>query len=176
MNLACEKTRCTVPRRGSGTSRHWMNLLCAMPLILGAAMILYALSRPAPLASAPTPAPVSAVALPAPEATGAQGSTAREKLVGRWLRPDGGYVLEIRSVGADGQAQAGYFNPRPIHVAKAQVQGTGNESALYVELRDTGYPGNNYRLVYEAEGDRLVGTYHQPAAQQQFNIYFERLK
>jgi hypothetical protein len=85
-------------------------------------------------------------------------------------------VLEIRSVGADGEAQASYFNPRPIRVAKAQVQSTGATAAVYVELRDSGYPGNYYRLAYEAAGDRLVGIYHQPQEGQQFDIYFERFQ
>lgn len=85
-------------------------------------------------------------------------------------------MLEIRSVGADGAAQAAYFNPRPIRVARAQVQSTGMAVAVYVELRDSGYPGNYYRLEYEAGSDRLVGTYDQPEARQQFDIYFERLK
>ena len=42
--------------------------------------------------------------------------------LGRWLRPDGGYILEIKSIDASGAMQADYFNPNPIHVAKAEVK------------------------------------------------------
>lgn len=162
--------------RECGPARRWVTVLCAVPLVVGVGLIAYALSKPSPSpgarssASAPLAAPATADAAPA------LGQAPREKVVGRWVRPDGGYVLEIRSVGADGAAQAAYFNPQPIHVAKAQVQSTGTAVAVYVELRDSGYPGNYYRLNYDAKGDRLVGTYDQPEARQQFDIYFERLK
>ena len=158
-------------------ARRWVTVLYAMPLIVGVGMIVYAYSRPEvmlPDVRSSVPGPVAAPSI------ADQGSAVcdsfPEKVVGRWRRPDGGYVLEIRGIGADGEAQAGYFNPRPIHVAKAQVQNTGTAVALYVELQDTGYPGNHYKLTYDAVGDRLVGTYRQPQACQQFNIYFERLK
>ena len=44
-----------------------------------------------------------------------------DKLSGRWLRPDGGYVLEIRSADASGKIDAAYLNPRPISIAKAEA-------------------------------------------------------
>ena len=34
-------------------------------------------------------------------------------LKGRWLRPDGGYIIQIRSVDGSGKMDAGYFNPGP---------------------------------------------------------------
>ena len=43
-------------------------------------------------------------------------------LKGRWVRQDGDYMIEIKSVGADGKLEAGYFNPRPIHVGKAEAE------------------------------------------------------
>ena len=33
------------------------------------------------------------------------------KLIGRWLRPDGGHVIDIREIHADGKVDAGYYNP-----------------------------------------------------------------
>jgi hypothetical protein len=33
------------------------------------------------------------------------------KLIGRWLRPDGGYVIEIRNISSGGKMEAAYFNP-----------------------------------------------------------------
>lgn len=102
-------------------------------------------------------------------------SAVRGKLKGRWLRPDGGYVLEIRDVAADGTMDAGYYNPQSIHVAEANA--TASEEGrveLYVELRDVGYPGSNYHLQYDADNDRLVGVYAQPAMGQQFEVTFVR--
>src|SRR4026209_900953 len=43
-----------------------------------------------------------------------------QKLIGRWQRPDGGYVFEVKSVAADGAMEAAYFNPKSIRVAKAE--------------------------------------------------------
>lgn len=110
---------------------------------------------------------------PAPVAT----SNAKfEKLQGKWLRPDGGYILEIRSATSDGKLDAGYFNPRPINVAKAVALQDGQSVKVFVELRDVNYPGSTYTLVYEAESDQLKGIYYQAAMQQQFEVFFERVK
>src|ERR1043165_8425589 len=67
---------------------------------------------------AEAPAAKAAAAAPAPAGDW-------NKLRGRWLRPDGGYVLEIRSVADDGRAEAAYFNPNPIHVAWAKIANAG---------------------------------------------------
>ena len=48
------------------------------------------------------------------------------RLKGRWLRPDGGYVLEIRSVDAGSTIEAVYLNPRPITVARAEATRDGS--------------------------------------------------
>jgi hypothetical protein len=45
----------------------------------------------------------------------------QEKVVGRWVRPDGGYVIHVREVKPDGSVDAGYFNPEEIHVSVANV-------------------------------------------------------
>jgi hypothetical protein len=42
-------------------------------------------------------------------------------LLGRWLRPDGGYVLAINRVDPDGTADAAYYNPNPIRVSRAMA-------------------------------------------------------
>ena len=40
-----------------------------------------------------------------------QGLTiVHERLQGRWRRPDGGYVIEIKEIDASGKMDAGYFN------------------------------------------------------------------
>ena len=99
-----------------------------------------------------------------------------DKLKGRWQRPDGGYIVEIRSVEPDGRIDAGYFNPQPIHVAKAEAAREGAVTKLFIELRDQNYPGSTYNLVYQEEGDQLVGVYYQAALQQQFEVVFLRME
>jgi len=116
---------------------------------------------------------VSATNQPAPAATPNPGF---EKLTGKWQRPDGGYVLEIRSVDPSGKMDAGYFNPRPINVAKAEATQEGAVTKVSIGLRDVNYPGSTYILAYAPESDQLVGTYYQAALQQRFEVVFARLK
>ena len=98
------------------------------------------------------------------------------KLVGRWLRPDGGYVLEVRAVdGATGRIDAAYLNPRPIHVGQAEAKEEGGKLTVFVELQDVGYPGSTYRLTYLPQVDQLIGTYYQPTADQSFDVEFVRV-
>jgi hypothetical protein len=99
-----------------------------------------------------------------------------EKLKGKWLRPDGGYILEIRSVEPDGKMDAAYFNPNPIHVAKAEAAQEGAVTKVSIELRDVNYPGSTYVLTYEAATDQLAGIYYQAALQQRFEVVFARMK
>jgi hypothetical protein len=82
-------------------------------------------------------------------------------LNGRWLRPDGGYVLEIRAVDASGKIDAAYFNPKPINVAKAEATRAGSALKVFVELRPPNYPGSTYPLTYDRDHDRLQGIYFQ---------------
>jgi len=96
------------------------------------------------------------------------------KLVGNWIRQTGGYVITINKVSADGQADAGYFNPRSIHVSQATASNKNGELSLFIELRDQGYPGSTYTLKYNPEYDALVGVYFQAAMQQSFDVAFTR--
>jgi len=96
------------------------------------------------------------------------------KLRGRWLRPDGGYILEIRSVADDGRAEAAYFNPDPIHVAWARATHADGKLKLDAELRDVNYPGCLYKLTYVPDRDQLTGTYFQAQMQQTHEIFFVR--
>ncbi len=99
-----------------------------------------------------------------------------QKLVGKWERPDGGYVLEIRSVDASGRMEAGYYNPDPIRVSKALAIQEGAVTKVFVELRDVNYPGCTYSLTYDAQNDQLYGQYFQAAVEQTYDIAFARLK
>lgn len=96
-------------------------------------------------------------------------------LVGRWERPDGGYVLDIRTVRGDGGLEAAYLNPRPIRVSQAKYRAEDGELSVFVELRDVFYPGSTYRLRYEPKTDRLAGRYFQALQGQLFDVEFVRL-
>jgi hypothetical protein len=99
-----------------------------------------------------------------------------DRLIGRWQRPDGGYVIDIREVAADGKMSAAYYNPRPINVSRAEAALDGTTLKVFVELRDVNYPGATYRLTYDPGSDQLRGIYHQPALQQSFEIFFVKMK
>jgi hypothetical protein len=47
---------------------------------------------------------------------------------------------------------------------------------VFVELRDRGYPGNYYKLTYDTGKDQLAGVYYHLGVQQQFDVFFERMK
>jgi hypothetical protein len=126
-----------------------------------------------PQAEANPAVAVSATHQPAP-ATHANPALA--KLQGKWLRPDGGYILELRSAAADGKMDAAYFNPRPIHVAKAEASAAGASVKVFIELRDVNYPGSTYTLTYDPTKDQLKGDYFQAALKQTFDVYFTRVK
>ena len=99
-----------------------------------------------------------------------------DSLKGRWLRPDGGYVIDIRGVEASGKMDAGYFNPRPINVSQAEAFREGDTTKVFIELRDVNYPGATYNLTYDFEKDQLRGVYFQPAVRQSFDVVFIRMK
>jgi len=97
-------------------------------------------------------------------------------MAGKWLRPDGGYVLELSDVKPDGKLKAAYFNPRPINVAKAEWRSMAGRIQIFVELRDVNYPGSTYTLIYDPEKDRFNGYYFQAVQKQTFDVVFERMK
>jgi len=99
-----------------------------------------------------------------------------QHLEGSWVRPDGGYVIEIRQVDADGQLDAGYFNPKPIRVVSSTAMEEQGTIKVYLELNDEGYPGCKYNLTYIPRQDVLVGTYYQAALGQTFEVGFQRVK
>ncbi|MHC5075084.1 MAG: hypothetical protein ACYTFM_01450 [Planctomycetota bacterium] len=98
-----------------------------------------------------------------------------QTLVGQWVRTDSPYVIEIRQVSEDGNLEAGYYNPRSINVSIAKAEDKNGTLEVFVELRDTGYPGSNYTLKYNPGNDALEGIYLQAALQQKFNVVFKRL-
>jgi len=99
-----------------------------------------------------------------------------DALNGRWLRPDGGYVFEIRAVNSSGQIDGVYLNPKPINIAKAEATREGSTLKVFVELRAPNYPGSTYTLTYDPQHDQLRGIYFQAVEQQSFNVFFVRMK
>ena len=99
-----------------------------------------------------------------------------QRLEGRWVRPDGSYVLELGEIKKDGSLKASYFNPKPINVFSAKWSRKEGKISLFVELRDVNYPGSKYNLQYDPKSDRLKGTYFQAVEKQTFNVEFVRAK
>jgi hypothetical protein len=133
---------------------------------------------PAP-AGATTPAGgagPAAVGTPstAPAVTAGDTPSRFRPLLGEWLRPDGGYVLTVTGVAADGRAAVSYLNPRPIRVAKAEARREGDLVGLFVKLDDVGYPGSTYNLGYDAASGQLKGLYYQAAQGQEYEVVFVR--
>lgn len=145
-------------------------------LLLAAVAIAAVIFWPEPK-TPPTPPSVSTSAAPsAPVADTAADKSYFHKLPGRWLRPDGGYVIDIRKVEPAGKLEAFYFNPRQIHVAQAKATAEGGRTRVFLELRDTGYPGCTYTLDYNPEKDVLAGVYYQASMDQEFEVFFVRME
>jgi hypothetical protein len=102
------------------------------------------------------------------------GTTDYEKLVGKWVRPDGGYILVIKNVRFDGSIEAEYLNPNRISISKAHVKTELGKINIFVELRDVGYPGSYYTLTYDKDTDSLVGVYHHLGINKKFDVHFMR--
>lgn len=114
--------------------------------------------------------PPSAMAADAKQAGGKE----LEALSGRWIRPDGGYVLELKEIKKDGRLKAAYFNPKPINISRSEIHRNGGKITVFIELRDVNYPGSKYNLRYDPSTDRLVGTYFQAVEKKTYNIEFLR--
>jgi hypothetical protein len=100
----------------------------------------------------------------------------RSQLVGRWMRTDGGYILELSDPVQGGLLMAAYFNPRPINVSRAEWKLQDGYLGVFVELTDKHYAGSTYTLVYNPNTDRLVGVYFQATLRQEFEVEFKRTK
>jgi hypothetical protein len=99
----------------------------------------------------------------------------RNKLIGKWLRSDGSYTIEVFSVKEDGKLDAGYFNPNPIHVEKSEWKIAENNLYMHIILKDINYPGSTYTLVYNAEKDLLTGNYFQAVEGVNYDVAFQRI-
>jgi hypothetical protein len=148
-------------------------------LIIGLAfMFLAGCNVPAPKADntaiSDSDAVVGQTANPLPtgdKATNA-GKPDETRLVGEWLRTDGTYRIKILSATSDGKLDAGYFNPNPIHVGKADWIIKDKNIIITVVLQDVNYPGSTYTLQYFPAEDRLAGNYYQAVEQANYGVEF----
>jgi hypothetical protein len=90
------------------------------------------------------------------------------------VRVEGGYVITITAVDADGKLDANYANPKLLPFYSAVATKDGNALRLFFELRASGYNGSTYTLSYDATSDRLTGVYDQVVAKQRFEVTFVR--
>ena len=131
--------------------------------------------REAPAAATPDAGPTTAPQVSTPAAAVSDAPPA-SKLVGRWLRSDSDYTIEIVSVGPDGKLDARYLNPNgPIHVSRAESATQNGKLIMGLELTDKNYPGNFYALAYDPGSDSLSGIYNHLGLNQQFEVTFSRV-
>jgi hypothetical protein len=99
-----------------------------------------------------------------------------KKLEGKWQRTDGGYVIEFENPAPDGKIEAGYFNPKPIHVGRSGWQYSAGKIIVAVELQDENYPGSLYTLQFFPRENLLAGTYFQAVEKVNYDVEFTRMK
>ena len=146
-------------------------------VIIALVGLLWLMNKPKPESKPQTPVSKSgAKQAPPTQDLPASESPGTDILIGQWLRPDGGYVMEITKINNDGTLEAGYFNPRPIHVAEAVTSKKDGNLTVFMKLQDQGYPGSTYTLNYDAKNDALIGTYFQAAYNQNYSVFFTRMK
>jgi len=151
--IAIERTK------GDGIGKASASL--ALGLMLTWVPIIAATAQgPAPVQNAPSPPPAA--------------NADAEALQGAWVRPDGGYMIVIKSIGPNGQLEAMYFNLNPLPFAKAQASREGATLRVFFELQAGGYAGSTYELTYDPASKRLKGTYYQAVVKQKFDVYFVR--
>lgn len=93
-------------------------------------------------------------------------------LAGDWIRPDGGYIITIKSIASDGTIDASYANPNLLPFAQAHASQVGGVLKLFFELRAGGYNGSTYTLEYDAANKILKGVYFQAVQGQKYDIFF----
>ena len=102
-------------------------------------------------------------------------SVSRNILCGNWQRQDGSYSIIIKKIMDNGNVEASYFNPNPIHVSGCQIHEEDNSIGIFMKLEDRGYPGCTYTLNYNSEYDVLYGIYFQALQNRKYNVEFIRI-
>ncbi len=98
-----------------------------------------------------------------------------DKLKGRWVRPDGGYVIELKELLPENRISAAYYNPSPINIGESKIYKENGFTKLFIKMQDKNYPGSTYTLIYDTENDKLCGIYYQATHNQQFQVEFTRM-
>jgi hypothetical protein len=104
-----------------------------------------------------------------------QMTSAFERIKGKWMRADGGYILEFKQLKPNNELDVAYFNPNPIHVGKARMYEERGFTKVFVELQDVNYPGSRYTLILNADKNQLVGNYFQATQQVDYEVAFEKM-
>ena len=99
-----------------------------------------------------------------------------QRLEGKWVRPDGGYVLQLRNVESNGELKASYYNPTSINVGTSNWKADDGNLTVFVELRDINYQGSTYTLQYDADSDQLKGKYFQAPTGRTYEVEFVKVK
>lgn len=97
------------------------------------------------------------------------------QIIGKWLRYDGVYTIEIKSVNKNGTLEAAYFNPNPIEVGTAKWFMKDKKLNVFIELEGP-YQKSQYKLVYSEKENTLAGTFYQAIAKETYNVYFNKVK
>jgi hypothetical protein len=165
------------PKRESKPRRkRYVPIAVVVCIALAVAMALGVLLFSGNKADLETPAVVAGKGSNAQQESSAQKADDFQKLVGRWLRPDGGYIIEIRGFDNKGGLDVSYLNPRPINVSSAEASKSGGVTKVFIELQDVGYPGSTYSLIHDPSRDALLGIYYQAQLGQSFEVVFIRMK
>ena len=121
--------------------------------------------------AAPPPAPqTNAVA------RGRGRSPELAKLVGKWERPDGGYIIEIKGVDPSGKLDVAYYNPDPINVSRAAAWRDKGATKVVIELRDVNYPGCTYNAGTQPADRPVVRAIFPGRHAETFEVVFARVK
>lgn len=97
-----------------------------------------------------------------------------EDIKGKWVRPDGGYILEISEILDDKNLKASYFNPSDIKISVATYEVVKGDIKIHIEFDHKDYRGSKYNLTYDTEKGILSGAYYQATMGQTYNIVFIR--
>lgn len=137
--------------------------------------VTYLLRRLMALTSISTPAAQGTV----PAATGTAAPAAAQRsgldvLRGAWVRPDGGYTIAIKSIGANGALDAMHLNPNRRPFANAQATREGGAPRVFLELQAGGHAGSAYDRAYDPASDLPRGVCYQAVARKWFEVRFAR--
>jgi uncharacterized protein (DUF2147 family) len=114
-----------------------------------------------------------------PAATGAAAPATAQRsgvdvLRAAWVRPDGGYTIAIKSIGANGALDAMHLNPNRRPFAKAQATQEGGAPRVFLELQAGGHAGSAYDRAYDPASDLPRGVCYQAVARKWFEVCFAR--